>query len=68
MEVSVDQITWHLVADKTREACRSWQVITFDKQPVTFVKIVGTHNTANEVGASSYLVMYISLIYINKTL
>lgn len=28
---------------------RSWQVINFEKRPVTFVKIVGTHNTANEV-------------------
>lgn len=28
---------------------RSWQVIKFEKRPVTFVKIVGTHNTANEV-------------------
>lgn len=29
--------------------CRSWQVIQFDPLPVTFVKIVGTKNTANEV-------------------
>ena len=29
--------------------CRSWQVIQFEPLPVTFVKIVGTHNTANEV-------------------
>jgi len=28
---------------------RSWQHITFEKRPVTFVKIVGTSNTANEV-------------------
>ena len=29
---------------------RSWQTIVFDeRQPVTFIRIVGTHNTANEV-------------------
>jgi len=30
---------------------RTWQSIQFSKMPVTFVKIVGTHNTANEVSS-----------------
>jgi BTB/POZ domain-containing protein 9 len=30
-------------------ACRSWQHITFPRRPVVFIRIVGTHNTANEV-------------------
>lgn len=29
--------------------CRSWQTLKFDKQPAAFIRIVGTHNTANEV-------------------
>ncbi|KAI8480542.1 PREDICTED: BTB/POZ domain-containing protein 9-like [Branchiostoma belcheri] len=49
IEVSTDQQHWELVCDKTREACRSWQTIFFEKRPVTFIRIVGTHNTANEV-------------------
>ena len=28
---------------------RSWQQITFPRRPVVFIRIVGTHNTANEV-------------------
>lgn len=32
--------------------CRSWQVVQFDPLPVTFIKIVGTHNTANEVSVT----------------
>lgn len=28
---------------------RGWQLIRFDRQPVVFVKIVGTFNSANEV-------------------
>ena len=32
---------------------RSWQNLKFEKQPVAFVKIVGTNNTANEVGIHS---------------
>ena len=49
IEVSVNQRDWEVVCDRTREACRSWQVITFTRRPVVFIRIVGTHNTANEV-------------------
>ena len=49
IEVSTDQKNWTKVADKSQESCKSWQYIQFDPLPVTFVKIVGTHNTANEV-------------------
>lgn len=33
---------------------RSWQAIRFKRRPVTFIKIVGTHNTANEVKSLNY--------------
>lgn len=50
IEVSGNSWSWVLVADKTREACRSWQTIHFEPaRPVVFIRIVGTHNTANEV-------------------
>ena len=49
IEVSVNQREWEVVCDRTREAARSWQVITFTRRPVVFIRIVGTHNTANEV-------------------
>uniref|UniRef100_T1IHV1 BTB/POZ domain-containing protein 9 n=1 Tax=Strigamia maritima TaxID=126957 RepID=T1IHV1_STRMM len=49
IEVSVNQHTWKLVGNKMNEACKSWQTITFERQPVSFIRIVGTHNTANEV-------------------
>ena len=45
----MDQKQWNKVVDKSNEACRSWQVVQFDPLPVTFIRIVGTHNTANEV-------------------
>ena len=38
-----------MVADRTRENCKSWQTLKFDRRPVVFIKITGTHNTANEV-------------------
>jgi len=51
VEVSGNSWNWILVADKTTEACRSWQTIRFHPpRPVVFIRIVGTHNTANEVG------------------
>lgn len=49
IETSIDQSTWTMVADKRNEACRSWQVLTFPAKPVSFIRITGTHNTANEV-------------------
>ncbi|XP_069055286.1 BTB/POZ domain-containing protein 9 isoform X2 [Lepisosteus oculatus] len=49
IEVSTNQQLWTKVVDRTKVACRSWQTLTFDKHPASFVRIVGTHNTANEV-------------------
>ncbi|XP_035227045.1 BTB/POZ domain-containing protein 9-like [Stegodyphus dumicola] len=49
IEVSTDQQHWHMVTDKRNEACRGWQTIIFPPRPVVFIRIVGTHNTANEV-------------------
>ena len=49
IDVSTDHLQWHRVVDMRNEKCRSWQTITFSPRPVCYVKIVGTHNTANEV-------------------
>ena len=49
IEVSVDQQNWHIVADKRKEFCRSWQLLRFERRPVVFIRIVGTYNSANEV-------------------
>ncbi len=39
---------------------RSWQTLKFDKQPASFIRIVGTHNTANEV--KTQFIMLIRLL------
>lgn len=49
IETSTNMWDWQIVADRTRENCRSWQSLRFDARPVVFVRIVGTRNTANEV-------------------
>ncbi|XP_045185511.2 BTB/POZ domain-containing protein 9-like [Mercenaria mercenaria] len=49
IEASVDNTNWKMICDKRNSPSKSWQDITFPKQPIAFVKIVGTHNTANEV-------------------
>ncbi|XP_026101371.1 BTB/POZ domain-containing protein 9-like, partial [Carassius auratus] len=49
VELSTDQQHWVRVVDCTKVACRSWQTLTFDRQPASFIRIVGTQNTANEV-------------------
>ncbi|BFZ07200.1 hypothetical protein BsWGS_10239 [Bradybaena similaris] len=48
IDVSTDQQKWTRVVDKRNELCKSWQTFAFDQIPVTFIRIVGTHNTANE--------------------
>ncbi|KAF8563540.1 hypothetical protein P879_08631, partial [Paragonimus westermani] len=49
VHVSTNREEWRLIHDATRERCQSWQVITFPLQLVTFIRVIGTHNTANEV-------------------
>uniref|UniRef100_A0A8C6L3V0 BTB/POZ domain-containing protein 9 n=1 Tax=Nothobranchius furzeri TaxID=105023 RepID=A0A8C6L3V0_NOTFU len=49
IEVSTNQQQWTRVVDRSRVACRSWQTLKFENQPASFVRVVGTHNTANEV-------------------
>jgi len=49
IEVSLDQNEWEMVVDKRQENCRCWQQMNFKARPVSFIKIVGTRNTANEV-------------------
>ncbi|KAM3876905.1 BTB/POZ domain-containing protein 9-like [Diretmus argenteus] len=49
VEVSTDQQQWDRVIDRTKVACRSWQTLLFEPHPASFIRIVGTHNTANEV-------------------
>lgn len=49
VEVSINLWDWEIVADHTRDLCRSWQSISFSRRPVVFVRIIGTHNTMNEV-------------------
>jgi BTB/POZ domain-containing protein 9 len=47
IEVSTDQQTWNRVVEECEVS--SWRRVTFELQPVAFIKVVGTANTANEV-------------------
>ncbi|XP_037935016.1 BTB/POZ domain-containing protein 9 [Teleopsis dalmanni] len=49
IETSVNQKDWEMVVDKRSELAKSWQNFSFRPRPVAFIKIVGTHNTANEI-------------------
>ncbi|CAD6227476.1 GSCOCG00001163001-RA-CDS [Cotesia congregata] len=50
IEVSGNLRNWERVIDKSEESCRSWQTLRFSPpRNVVFIRIVGTHNTANEV-------------------
>ncbi|KAL3090836.1 hypothetical protein niasHS_007211 [Heterodera schachtii] len=47
IEVSTDQCKWTKVAEVNER--RSWQTVHFIRQPVVFIRIIGTSNSANEV-------------------
>ncbi|CAM4745183.1 unnamed protein product [Rotaria magnacalcarata] len=49
IETSCDNITWSKAVDKQNTACRSWEILTFAPRIVVYIRICGTHNTANEV-------------------
>ncbi|CAF1098253.1 unnamed protein product [Adineta steineri] len=49
IETSYDNMTWSKVVDRQTAACRSWEILTFSPRIVVFIRICGTHNTANEV-------------------
>nr|VZI08449.1 unnamed protein product [Spirometra erinaceieuropaei] len=49
VEVSLDRQVWRMVFDASMMHCRSWQTIKFPLQPVTFIRVTGTGNTANNV-------------------
>lgn len=47
--VSTNQDSWTTIVDRTNEECRGWQELLFDPLPVVYIKLVGTHNSRNEV-------------------
>ncbi|CAH1379429.1 unnamed protein product [Tenebrio molitor] len=47
IETSVDKSNWKIAADRRNEDCKSWQTLQFDLRPVVYIRITGTHNTAN---------------------
>uniref|UniRef100_A0A182Q251 BTB/POZ domain-containing protein 9 n=1 Tax=Anopheles farauti TaxID=69004 RepID=A0A182Q251_9DIPT len=49
IEVSTNMKDWEVVVDKQGEHLKSWQHFSFLPKVVVYVRIVGTHNTANEM-------------------
>lgn len=47
IETSINNSDWEIIVDKRNEHLRSWQQFTFEPRAISFIKIVGTHNTAN---------------------
>ncbi|KAJ3647096.1 hypothetical protein Zmor_024638 [Zophobas morio] len=47
IETSLNQTNWEIAVDRRNEDCRSWQNIVFKERAMVFIRITGTHNTAN---------------------
>uniref|UniRef100_A0A1A9WK51 BTB domain-containing protein n=1 Tax=Glossina brevipalpis TaxID=37001 RepID=A0A1A9WK51_9MUSC len=49
IEVSADRIQWDRIIDYSQYHCRSWQFLYFQEQAMRYIKLVGTHNTVNNI-------------------
>lgn len=49
IETSVNETDWELIVNKKNERLQSWQAFSFDPRPITFIRITGTYNSANEI-------------------
>ncbi|XP_058443834.1 BTB/POZ domain-containing protein 9 isoform X2 [Malaya genurostris] len=64
VEVSVDQANWERVVDHTDYFCRSWQFLYFPSRAVRYIRLVGTHNTVNNI----FHVVALEAMYTEKTI
>jgi BTB/POZ domain-containing protein 9 len=48
IETSLDKSNWKIAVDRRNVECKSWQFLQFDQRPMVFIRITGTHNTAND--------------------
>ncbi|KAG5677275.1 hypothetical protein PVAND_007045 [Polypedilum vanderplanki] len=49
IETSVNETTWEMIVDKRNERLQSWQTFSFEPRVITYIRIVGTYNSANEI-------------------
>ena len=49
IETSLNQTNWEIAVDRRNEDCKSWQNLVFKERAMVFIRITGTHNTANIV-------------------
>ncbi|XP_050435238.1 BTB/POZ domain-containing protein 9-like [Adelges cooleyi] len=45
VEVSVNNEEWDMVADKSNESARSWQLLKFEPMLVVYIRITGIHSS-----------------------
>jgi BTB/POZ domain-containing protein 9 len=49
IETSINETDWDLVVDKRNERLQSWQSFHFEPRIISYIRIVGTFNSANEI-------------------
>ncbi|XP_050426283.1 BTB/POZ domain-containing protein 9-like [Adelges cooleyi] len=48
VEVSLDNLVWDMVVDKSNKSARSWQSFQFDARPIVYIRITGIHTSKND--------------------
>ena len=49
IETSINETNYDMVVDKRNERLQSWQSFHFEPRIISYIRIVGTFNSANEI-------------------
>ncbi|XP_050435259.1 BTB/POZ domain-containing protein 9-like isoform X1 [Adelges cooleyi] len=56
VEVSVNNVEWDVIADKSNKSARSWQLLQFDQRPVAYIRITGIRTSNDD---RSFRIVYL---------
>ncbi|XP_050426636.1 BTB/POZ domain-containing protein 9-like [Adelges cooleyi] len=48
VEVSVDNLVWDMVVDKSNGSAQSWQLFKFDPRPIVYIRITGIRSSKKD--------------------
>ncbi|XP_050435263.1 BTB/POZ domain-containing protein 9-like isoform X2 [Adelges cooleyi] len=56
VEVSVNNVEWDVIVNKSNKSARSWQLLQFDQRPVVYIRITGVRSLNED---ESFKIVYL---------